>query len=121
MGIPNAFYSRISNKEVFSRAGVRPLTEQILQRQLALLRRTAVSHTKSPLRRSTFIENTLDTEVGRYVRRVGRPRQDWTTQVLKAAREWLGPEKANDFLSQRGITWDRYWQYELRRCFRTGL
>ena len=43
LGIPPAFHSRISNSVVFSRAGVLPLSQQILKRQLIVLHRVATA------------------------------------------------------------------------------
>ena len=55
LGIPCSFVSRVSNKQVFSKAEVQPLTEQILYRQFVLLRKTVMSAAQSPLRRALLL------------------------------------------------------------------
>ena len=61
--------------------------------------KVALSPTGSPLRRDTFIDDTLNPQIGRFVRRVGRPRLDWTTCVLKEGRRLLGNERLTELLS----------------------
>ena len=61
-----------------------------LRHQLILLGRVARSLAHSPLRSSTFIGDTLQPQVGQYVSRVGRPRQDWCSELLKQAATVLG-------------------------------
>jgi hypothetical protein len=90
LGIPAAFVSRISNKDVFAKGETMPMSEQILQRQGNLLGKIAASPVSSPLRSCTFVGTSLQPRVGRFVRRIGRPRQDWTSEVLKAAEQRLG-------------------------------
>jgi hypothetical protein len=90
LGIPAAYVSRISNKSVFDMAEVRPLTAQVRKQQICLLGRVGRSAAGSPLRRDTFVDNTLQPQVGRCVRRVGRPRQDWTSMVLAEAEQQCG-------------------------------
>ena len=43
----------------------------------------------SQIRRMTFIGQTLRSRVGFYVRRIGRPRADWVTQVTAGAGQVL--------------------------------
>ena len=81
--IPSAFISRISNSKVLQRAGVTPFTNQILKQQQALLIKVASSAPGCILRNSTFIGETLTPQVGRYVRRIRRPRQDWISEVMR--------------------------------------
>ena len=40
-------------------------------------------------------------QVGRYVRRVGRPRQDWTTQVMREGARLLGAVQLESLLGDR--------------------
>ena len=73
MRIPSAYISRVSNAIVLDRAGEQPFSHQLLRRQLLLLGKISLAPTGSPLRDSTFIPGTLLPQVGRFVRRVGRP------------------------------------------------
>ena len=91
--IPASSVSRVSNATVLARAGVRPFSEQLLQRQLMLLNKVAHSPGESLLRRDTFIPGTLQLQIGRYVRRVGRPRQNWAEQLVREGASKLGATK----------------------------
>ena len=57
-----------------------------------LLGRAGRAPAGHPLRRDTFIGDTLTPQIGRYVRRVGQPRQNWTTQVLNEAIRIAGSQ-----------------------------
>ena len=83
LGIPHSFYSRVSNKTVLERAGTIPLTDQLAQQQLILLGLVARSPAGDPLRRNTFIGDSLQPQICHYVRKVGRPRTNWTESVLQ--------------------------------------
>ena len=81
--IPSAYLSRVSNSKVLQKAGTIPFSTPLLHRQVTLLRKIVKSPAGSTLRNSIFIDDSLSPQVGRYVRRVGRPRQDWFTQVTR--------------------------------------
>jgi len=97
--IPASFVSRVSNADVFERAGMKPFTQQVLKQQFCLLRKAALTEADHPLRKDTFIDQTLIPQIGRYIRRVGRPRQDWTTQLLREGWERFGHNKFQTLLS----------------------
>ena len=84
-GIQAAFISRVSNAKVFEAAGTTPFSEQLRAQQLLLLGRVGRSPEGGPLRRDTFWKGTARPMVGHYVRRVGRPRHDGTTELLADA------------------------------------
>ena len=86
LAIPAGYISRISNCTVRARANVQPLSSTIARAQAMLLGRVGRSGTGSALRRDTFVGDTAVPLIGAYIRRVGRPRQEWTTQVLAQAR-----------------------------------
>ena len=94
MGIPAAFVSRISNAKVFTQAGAQPLSLQIERRRCALLGRIGRSPEGSALRKDTFWRGSAIPTIGLHVRRRGRPRQEWTSQVMSRARSAFasGPE-----------------------------
>ena len=83
LGIPHYFDSKVSNQTVYCQAGTLPLTEQLSKQQLNLLGAVARSPPDSPLRRNTFIGDTLQPTISHYIRRVGRPRTNWTESVLR--------------------------------------
>ena len=97
--IPAAFISRVSNAKVFAEAGVCPLSDKLTQKQLQLLGKVALSPAGSPLRRDTFADGSLIPQIGCYVRRRGRPRQDWTSSVLNQGRRLFGHSRLNELLT----------------------
>ena len=105
--IPPAYVSRISNATVLQRAGAIPFSKQMLIKQLTLFGRVARFPAESALRNSTFHGNTFELHIGRFVRRVGRPRQDWSSHVLKAATESIGWSDVCALVSDRS---DGSWQ-----------
>ena len=116
--IPAAFISRVSNASVYDKAGMPPMSVQVLRRQLLLLGRTARAPAGDPLRVDVFVESSLRPQVGRYVRRLGRPRQDWTTEVMKAAAQRLGSfNRLTELLQQCGDAAADNWKTEVEQMF----
>ena len=101
--VPAAFISRVSNAKVFELAKVRPLSDQLLDRQLLLLGKAARSSPGCPLRQDVFHENTLIPQIGFYVRRLGRPRQDWTNQLLREASNLFGHQHVESILRDESL------------------
>jgi len=95
---------------------MQPLSEQLLYRQLIQIGKVARAAPNSPLRRDTFIDDTLLPQVGRFVRKVGRPRQEWTTGVMKAGAQKFG----SDAIYQSKLRgYDaKQWKRELDERFR---
>ena len=117
LGVPPSYISRISNAIVFSKAVVQPLSEQLLKQQLVLLGKVARSPDTGPLRRDTFGPGTvLQPQIGRYVRRQGRPRQDWTNQLLKVGWIKFGAN-FETMLTDRTEGAQHRWKSELQRLF----
>jgi hypothetical protein len=108
--IPSSYISRVSNDIIYTKAGVQPLSKQILQNQLALLGRTALAPAGSPLRRDVFINDTLHLQIGRYVRRIGRPRQDWASQLMKEGAKRLGGDMLEKLLQDRSAGAYERWK-----------
>ena len=78
-----SYVSRISNATVLQRAGCQPLDRRLLQEQLLLYGKVARSPAADVLRSYTFIPSTTIPASQRYVRRCGRPRNEWTTMVQR--------------------------------------
>ena len=97
LGVPPAFVSRVSNATVYSKACFKPFSQQLLKHQLGLLRKVALTGPHHPMRKDTFIDSTVIPQIGRFIRRVGRPRQDWATQLLREGRELSGFTKLYTF------------------------
>ena len=81
MGIKPAFISRVSNASVLFQAGQVPLGKQLQRQQLLLYGKVARSPATDPLRQVAFCPGTLRPATSRYVRRTGRPRNEWATML----------------------------------------
>ena len=77
------FISRISNATVLQQSGQTQLSRSLLKQQLLLFGKIARAPDSDPLRKMTFLPGTLLPCSGQYVRRVGRPRNEWTTMLHK--------------------------------------
>ena len=104
-------------QQVYGKAGMRPFSEQLLKHQLCLLQKVAAADSNSPLRKDTFVDETLIPQIGRFVRRVGRPRQDWTSQLLREGRERMGSQRFEKLLRDRSEGAQQRWKQELERLF----
>jgi hypothetical protein len=82
--IQPSFISRVSNAKVLATAAVPPLGRQLLKQQLLMYGRVARSMATDPLRDVTFHVG-LFPATSRFVRRVGRPRNEWATMLHKEA------------------------------------
>ena len=91
LGVKASFYSRDSNQTVLQRAGCKEVSSLIRQSQLALLGQVLEDESKRVLRKVAFHGESDDPETAFWVRRRGRPRQNWTErlsdreQVIKQA------------------------------------
>jgi len=113
--IAPSFISRVSNVRVLRQAGVASFSDQLLQRQMIFLGKVARSPADSPLRRDTFIPGTILPQLGRFVGRVGRPRQDWTRELIKASVAKLGLAKFDRMLSDTSSGAQLQWKWEWQR------
>ena len=116
MNIPPSFLSRISNKTVFERAGVVPMTQQLLHKQLALLGHVARSPPGDPLRRDTFVEDAMKPIVGHFIRKVGRPAQNWTEELLRHGAVCCGGNSSSfleNLAQSNQLEWKQFLQKAL--------
>ena len=118
LSIAPAFFSRVSNATVFEKTAVTPLSAQLLKRQLLLWGKVALSPPGHPLRKDAFIDNSLRPQIGRFVRRRWRPRQDWVTEVMKEAGIRLGDQKITDLLTDRSQGALPRWKACLQELFK---
>ena len=96
---------------------MRPLTDQLLKQQLNLLRRVALSPADSPMRANTFAEGSLIPQIGCYVRRVGRPRQEWTSQLLREGAGRIGYAQFYSLLQDSSVAAQKQWNVEVEKLF----
>jgi hypothetical protein len=87
LGIKPSFISRVSNGSVLQQAGQVAYGRQLLRQQLLLFGRVARAPSTDPLRRITFVPGSLHPATGHYVRRVGRPRNEWAVMLEREARK----------------------------------
>ncbi len=84
--IPHSFVSRVSNASILQQAGCKKLSETIRDSQLALLERVLRDPSLEVLKQASFHGNTLTSQTAAWVRRRGRPRQNWIEQLMRYAR-----------------------------------
>ena len=121
LGIAPAFLSRISNATVFARAGILSFSSQLLKQQLHLFGKVALSPEGSPLRSNTFVDNSLMPLIGHFVRKVGRPRQNWTSQLIAEGVSRLGHHRFHTLLQDTGPGAYIRWKREVSESFAAGL
>ena len=113
--IPSAYVSQVSNATVFARAGVRPFCSQLLRFQLSLLRKVAVADAGNLLRKDVFVVEAFLPHIGSFLRIVGRPRQDWASQLMREGQERIGTATFGKLLSDRSPSSDIRWKAALGR------
>ena len=85
-GIPPSLISRVSITAVLRRARCNAAFDMLVQRQLFLFGKVLRSPLDHPLHVSAFRPGTLQPATSRYVRRVGRPRREWVSEVSSFGR-----------------------------------
>ena len=88
--IQPSFYSRISNRTVLQRAGQGTFSTHLLKQQLVLFGRVARADCGDRLRRLTFSSRALWPLGDTYIRKQGRPKNEWTKMVYKKASRIVG-------------------------------
>ena len=83
--IQPSYISRISNIKVLQEAGKQPIAKRLLRERLLLYGRVARAPAGDELRKRTFKHGTLRPLTQKYVRRIGRPRNEWASQIEKHA------------------------------------
>ena len=112
--IKPAFVSRVSNDDVLRQAGQVPLSQTLLRRQLLLYGKVVRSPEGDPLRDLTFMPGTRRAATDRYIRKVGRPRNEWAKMLERETnRMCLQPDTVIHDIASWRATVDRY-------CMSTG-
>ena len=89
-GIAPSFVSRVSNQHVLDVASQMPLSKSLIKQQLTLFGKVARLPNESLLREVTFCPGTLYPVIETYVRKLGRPRLEWASQVHREATRIAG-------------------------------
>ena len=84
LGIPHAYYSRVSNAEVLRRADRQPFSTLLLEQQLLFFGGIA-SGDAGPIRDTMLVPGSLELVDSNAPRRCGRPRHTWAGEVLNRA------------------------------------
>ena len=79
--IPPSFVSRVSNATVLQQSSQPALGRQLRQQQLLLYGRVARAPDNDVLRKLTFSPGSLQPVASRYIRKVGRPRNEWSKML----------------------------------------
>ena len=105
--IAPSYYSRVSNVTVWQRARTQCLSKRLLQQQLHYFWKLTVASSEHPCREYVFEDGATDLRRLSGIRRVGRPRMEWATEVHKHAVKVAGSqERLSEGFSSR----------EWRRC-----
>jgi len=99
--IPSAFYSRISNQRVREQSGLQQLALTVRRLQLRLLGQVLTNPSKKHLRTVAFQADTVVPLTDAFIRRVGRPRQNWTDQLMSMMQKAAGHDWRETLTSQR--------------------
>ena len=119
--IPPASTSHSSNAKVLARAGMLSFSSQLLKQQLCFFGKVALSAEGNPLRSNTFVDNTLNPQIGRFVLKVGRPRQNWTSQLIAEGISRFGYTRFNSLLHDTSPGAYTRWKLEVSKSFAAGL
>jgi hypothetical protein len=90
LGIPCSYVSRISNQRVREQCDVQLFSKTVRRAQLQLLGQVITNEKRTVLKDVTFHGETFQSETSAFVRRVGRPRQNWTEQLLAIMKSTAG-------------------------------
>ena len=104
-GVPPAFISRVSNMTILQRAKCKTATDLLLQRQILLFGKVARAPINHPLHMAAFIPGTWQPITDKYVRRVGRPRREWVTEVRTKIYQCIGGHLEVSRLVRSPLIW----------------
>ena len=101
LNIPPSYYSRVSNNSVLSTAGVRKLSDRLLEAQLLLFGKAARAPEGYPLHECVFEGNGVNVRGHAGNRRRGRPRMTWATEVHREALKACNDELQTCILNEQ--------------------
>ena len=100
-----------------ARAGIPRFSEQLLKQQLLMFGKVALAPPGSHLRMNCFVDDGLSPQIGRFVLKVGRPRQNWTSELLKEGIARFGSNTLHRLLEDRSPGAYVRWTSEVRKSF----
>ena len=108
LGIRPSYFSRVSNVEVLRRTGMKSAVNLLTEQQLLQFGKVLRAPHASALYHTSLIPGILQPATARYVRRVGRPRKEWTTTVLAAAYSRKQGSEQLEELAQDKHAWKTF-------------
>ena len=87
---PGTCYWSANHARVLETTGQKPVTHLLKKQQLLLYGRVARQRDDEMMRSATFCPGSLRPAVDMFVRKIGRPRLDWTSEVGKLALQAAG-------------------------------
>ena len=106
LGIKPAYWSRVSNLKILEQACQRPYSKQLLCQQLLLYGKVARAADTEITRAATFCPGSLRPATDRYVRKRGRPRNEWATMLHQEALKMTGGRSQLDQAIHSALQWD---------------
>ena len=115
VGVKPSWISRVSSKAVMSKAGHVAASALLLERQLQLFGKVLRAPSEHPLRLASFIRGTTHPATEQYVRRVGRPTQEYVMHLSQQAATIFGCLHAATAASQNKQNWNCAVRQAIRR------
>ena len=92
--IAPSYYSRVSNATVWMRSRTQRLSTRLLQQQMHYFGKLALSDAGHPCREYVFETNSVALRRLNEVRRVGRPRLEWASEMYNHAVKAVSPNSS---------------------------
>ena len=108
LGIAAPFISLISNESVRRQASFQSIFIKLSKQQLLLLGRELRQPDDQPLHRVSFVSPSMTPLVAAYMRRVGRPRQEFAPSALQQAARLIGDSTSVFQMVHQETEWKRY-------------
>ena len=100
-----------------AQAGVPRFSDTLLKQQLLFFGKVALAPSGSHLRMNCLIDDSLTPQIGRFVLKVGRPRQIWTNELLKQDYSRIGSDTLHRLLEDRSPEAFARWESRVRDSF----
>ena len=81
LGVRPSYWSRITNAEVLRRINATPLSNLLLEQQLLYFGKLYRLEANDPRRELIFQKSKVELKISSTIRRRGRPRSHWATEV----------------------------------------
>ena len=113
LGVRPAYLSRVANRTILEQSKQMAYTCQLLKQQLLLYGKVARSPQEGALRGLAFCNGSLRPAADRFVRRVGRPKDEWARKLNEAAQKVAGNNRLEDLVYD-----ENSWNVIINRYFK---